>query len=179
MIQYLKTHVFYVVIILVGVIAFRSWLAEHDQRLAAEQVAKVAEANVATLRNQIATSDAAAAQTIASLKKKATTVKTPEQAITAIPDVSTLPLYATASPQAGFVQVDALALYTELNQCTQDRTALGACQVARAADEKIIEQKDNEIAAYKRPRSFWHRTASTLKAVGIGVGIGFVLAGHL
>jgi hypothetical protein len=179
MIQYLKTHIFYVVIIAVGIIAFRSWLLEHDARLQAEQVAKVAEANIATLRTQIATSDAAAAQTIAALKKRATTVKTPEQAITAIPDVSTLPLHATASPQAGFVQVDALALYQELNQCTQDRTALGACQVARAADEKIIEQKDNEIAAYKKPKSFWHRTVSTLKAVGIGVGIGLVLGGHL
>ena len=179
MIQYLKTHVFYVVIIVIGIIAFRSFLNEHDARLLAEQQEKVAEANVASLRNQIATSDAAAAQTIAVLKKRAATVKTPEQAITAIPDVSTLPLHATASPQAGFVQVDALALYQELNQCTQDRTALGACQVARAADEKIIEQKDQEIAAYKKPRSFWHRTVSTLKAVGIGVGIGFVLAGHL
>jgi hypothetical protein len=179
MIQYLKTHLFYVALIIVGIVAFRSWLTEHDERLAAEQVAKVAEANIATLRTQIATSDAAAAQTIAALKKKATTVKTPEQAITAIPDVSTLPLHATASPQAGFVQVDALALYQELNQCQQDRTALGACQVARTNDEKIIEQKDQEIAAYKRPKSFWHRTVSTLKAVGIGVGIGLVLGGHL
>jgi len=177
MLKYLQTHVFYVVLILGGVIAFKCWLSEHDARLAAAQAEKVAEANVASLRTQIAASDAAAAQTIAALKSRAAVIKTPEQAIAAIPDVSSLPLHTIPAPTPGFVQVDALALYTELNQCKQDQTALSACQTARAADEKIIEEKQTEIVALKKKPSFFKRLGGAFKEIGIGAGIGFAL-GH-
>jgi hypothetical protein len=177
MLNYAKTHVFYVLLIIVGLIAFRCWLSEHDARVAADNAAKVAEANVAALRSQIAASDAAAAQTIAALKDAARRVKTPEQAIAAIPDVSSLPLHATAAPTPGFVQVDALNLYTELNECKQDKTALDACVTARSADEAIIVQKDNEIVALKKKPSFFKRLGSVFKQVGVGIGIGFAL-GH-
>ena len=174
--KYLQTHILYVVIIIVGMIAFKCWLNEHDARLAAAQAEKVAEANVAALRSQIAASDAAAKAKIVVLKEKAAQVKTPEQAIAAIPDVSTLPLHTQAAPTAGFVEVDALALYTELNQCQQDKVSLDACQSARTADEKIIAQKDDEVAALKKKPSFFKRLGGALKILGIGIGIGFVLA---
>jgi hypothetical protein len=178
-VHFILSHLIWIVALVVGLIGIHSYLSEHDQRLLAAQQAKISEQKVKDLQAQIATSDAQAAQTIAALKKAATRVTTPQQAIAAIPDVSNLhPTISVTDPTK--VEVPAVEFYQELNQCKQDNIALGACQVARAAKDEQLAAKDAEIAAYKKPKSFWHRTTTTLKYIGIGIAIGAVLAGgHL
>jgi hypothetical protein len=178
--NYLRTHVFYVVLIAVGIIAFHSWSQEHDARIVAESQAKAIEAANATLQSQIASSDALAARTIAALKAQRAQVTTPAQAIAAIPDVSTLPLNSRpAVDNPVQVSVDATALYNELNQAKQDAVSLNACVTARTADEEIIKNDKQEIVVLKKKPAFWHRVGSTLKIVGIGIGIGVILGAHV
>jgi hypothetical protein len=178
-VHFILSHLIWIVALIVGLIGVHSYLGEHDQRLLAAQQAKISEQRVKDLTLQIATSDAAAAQTIMALKTTMAKIKTPQQAIAAIPDVSNLhPTISVNDPTK--VEVPAVEFYQELNQCKQDNIALGACQVARVGKDEQLAAKDAEIAAYKKPKSFWHRTTSTLKYIGIGIAIGAVLAGgHL
>lgn len=175
--SYVKTHLFYIIIIGVGLIAGRAYIAEHDQRVLSDAAVKAAQVQVQTLQSQIVAEQAAAAQTIAAIKAKVILVKTPAQAIQAIPDVSSLPLNARPAPDGG-VTVDPLPLYTELAQCKIDAVSLNACTQTSAQKDQIITAKDAEIKALRKKPSFFHRVVGTLKTVGIGVGIGLMLT-HL
>jgi ribosomal protein L11 len=177
----IKTHLGYVVAITVALVAgyifFTSWRSEHDARLIAQVTLQADESKVKVLQAQVATIQLQAAQTIAALQRQKAQVKTPAQAIEAIPNVSTLPLHTTAIPdQPNQVAVDALSLYQELNQCQQDTVALNACRQQEQISGQIATQKDDEIATLKKKPSFWHRVWGTAKAVGIGIGIGVTLA---
>lgn len=180
MVQYIKTHIFYVTLIAAGLFLGHVWLAEHDAQQLADQQVKISEARVESLQNQINVNQQLANSTIAELKKRAAVVKTIPQAIAAIPDVSTLPLNTRALPESpNQVAVDALPLYQTLNQCKQDTVELGACKAnAKLMTDQLIE-KDTEIAALKRKPSFWHRLKSTTKTIGIGAIIGAVGVGVL
>lgn len=180
MIQYLKTHVFYVAILLVLLVAGRSWLLEHDARLLSDQQAKISEARVETLQQQIDANQVAAQATISLLKKQSAMVKTASQAIIAIPDVSTLPLNSRPLPDnPNQVAVDAVPLYQTLNQCKQDAVELNACKEnAKLTTEQLVE-KDTEIKALKKPKKFWSRVGSTLKTGGVGVILGIAIKAAL
>jgi hypothetical protein len=178
-VHFVLSHMIWIVALVVGLIGVHSYMAEHDQRLVAAQQVKLSEQQVADLRSQIEASNAAAAQTIAALKAKAAQVKTPQQAIIAIPDVSSLHVTPSLSDPTK-IEVPAVEFYQEESTCRQQAVALTACQQSVPELNAIIEHKNDEIAAYKKPKSFWHRTTSTLKYIGIGIAIGAVLAGgHL
>jgi hypothetical protein len=182
LLEYLKkfamTHIAYLVIIGLALVAFHSWQTEHDARLLASQQEKVAESQVTDLQRQITATNAVAAKQVQVITKIVRDVQTPTQAIAAIPQLTTAQLNPTPAPAPNQVSVDAIPLVQVLAQAKQDSIELGACQSNETADQAIIEQKQTEIAALKKKPSFWHRVGGTLKTVGIGVGIGLVIGSH-
>lgn len=177
--QYGKTHLFYIIIIAIGLIAFRSWLSGHDARVLAEQTIQKSEVQVKALQDQIKATDTEANKQVEVVVKEIQAVRTPAQAVAAIPDLSSLPLDSRPGPTATSVTVEAIPLAQTLAQCKQDSILLQACQQDRTADEGIISSKQTEIVALKKKPSFWKRVEGTAKAVGIGVGIGILLGGKL
>jgi hypothetical protein len=178
LISYLKTsaakHVLGIAVAVFVVIAFRSYMAEHDARIVAEATIKQVQVQVANLQKQKQDVKAAADVQIATLQKEAKKVQTPTQAIAAIPQVSTLPLAPTPLPDApDKVAVDALPLFQQLSKCRQCDAALAADEAQLKLDEQIEAQKDTEITALKRKPSFWKRVEKTTEVLAIGAAIGY------
>lgn len=179
MITYLKTHVFYVAILLVLAVCGWTWLKEHDARLLADQQVKVSEARNESLQKQIDANQQLANATITELKRRASSVKTPQQALIAIPDVSALPINARTTDDPSRVTVDVVPLFQELSQCKQDAVELNSCKVTtRLMTEQLVE-KDTEIKALKKKPGFWKRVGGTLKTGGVGVIIGIAIKAAL
>lgn len=182
MLEYLKkfalTHITYLVIIGIALIGFHSWQTEHDARLLASQQAKVAEATISGLQQQIVATNAAATKQVQVITKIVRDVQTPAQAVAAIPQLTDAPLNPAPAPNPTQVSVDAIPLVQILAQAKQDSIELGACRSNETADQQIIAQKQTEIVALKKKPSFWHRVGGTLKIAGIGVGIGIALGAH-
>jgi|SRR6185369_8652647 len=177
---YAKTHVFYIVLITVGWVAFHSWLQEHDARLAADSTIKQQEAQVADLKQQIVTAQQQAAQKVQVITKVVHDVKTPADAVLAIPKLTNVPLdVRQAVDNPAQVSVAAIPLVTLLGEAQTDKINLAACQQVGALKDQQLTAKDTEIAALKKKPSFWKRVTGTAKAVGIGVGIGLLLSSHL
>jgi hypothetical protein len=174
---YIATHLFYIMLIGITLVGVKAWVSEHDARLLSDQAAKAAQVNIVSLQQQIDIERAQAAAAIAVIKAKAAQVKTPAQAIAAIPDVSALPLNARPAPDGG-VTVDAVPLFQELAQCKEDAVSLNSCTQQSTAKDQIITAKDAEIKALKKKPSFFHRVLAIAKAVGVGVAIGAVLGAH-
>ena len=169
MLAYLKTyamtHLGYIAIIAIALLAFHSWISEHDARL-------LADAKVQNLEQQIATTNALAQKQIQVVTKIVHDTKTVPQAIVAIPQLTSVPLNPQPAPNTDQVSVDAIPLVQVLGQGKSDGIALAACQSNEKADQQII-------AELKKPKSFWKRLGGTLKVVGVGIGIGAVIGAHL
>ena len=169
---WLKTHLFYLIIIAIGLVAFRSWLAEHDHGLQMEQQMKISENTVKSLQAQIVSNDAAASATIQALQNKAATVKTPTQAIQAIPSVqiADLPLNPRPSPMdPNSVVVDAMPLFQTLEKAKEDAVKLQTCNTDLVAEKGIVAAKDDEIVALKKKPKFWARIKSHGRWAVIGM----------
>lgn len=178
--SYIKTHLFYIVLIVVGVIAFRSWSQEHDARILAEQQIKQSDAQVKTLQQQITTTTAQATQKALKVTQIVKAAKTPAQQIAAVPQLTDIPLnarpIASLSPDGpAQVAVDLAPLVQELGQCKTAAINLGACTTNYNSCQDIVKLRDGEIATLKKKPNFWHRVATVAKDVGIGIGIGFAL----
>ena len=172
---WIRTHFFYISLMVVGLVFAHAWIGEHDQRLLSDQAVKAAQAQVQTLQQQIVTEQKQAADTIAGIQAKVILVKTPAQAIAAIPDVSSLPLNTRPAADGG-VTVDAVTLFQELSQCRIDAVNAASCSQQSAQKDQIVKQQEGEIKDLKKKPSFWNRVKSTAKAVGIGIGIGALLS---
>lgn len=177
----MKTHAAYiaaaVVIALLLTFGFTAWRQEHDARLIAEVKIVAAEQNIAHLQTDIQAITAQRDAKLSTLEKQRKTVSTPAAAITAIPDLSTLPLSTRpVSDDLSRVSVDALSLFNELNSCRQTEVKLDACTQTAAKTADIVAEKTAEVVALKKRPSIWKRFTGTLKAVGIGVGIGMALS---
>jgi len=190
--QYAGTHLFYLVIGGIALLAFHSWKEEHDARLLAEQqikasdaAVKVSQDQITTLQKQISVNDAKSAQQIAALSKLVTSVKTPAQAAAEIPQVApNLPSPVVVEPDnsIAFPKEDVLPLFQDLAEGKTCAVKLAQIQADYAAEQQIAAQKDvqlgardKEIAVLKHPRGFWHRLGSAMKQVGIGIGIGVAI----
>jgi hypothetical protein len=177
---YAKTHIFYIVLIAVGFVAFRSWLQEHDARRAADAVVKQQEVLVADLKQQIAAAQQQAVQKVQVITKVVHDIQTPAQAVAHIPELTDAPLNARVSPDnGGQLSVDALPFIAILGQARIDKTNLDTCQQVASLKDQQLTAKDAEIAALKKKPSFWKRVTGTAKTVGIGIGIGLLLSTHL
>lgn len=170
-----------------------AFYSEHEARALAEQTVKQQDSSIkssqlaiAQLESEIEATNAHAAAADRALRSALATVKTPAQAVASIPSVSDVPLNARVTPDnPAQVSVDAVALYQELNKCSQGNNDLAACQKNINDMALITAEKDKElasdkaiVAAYKKQNSFLHRLKSTLKDAGIGLAIGLALGAH-
>lgn len=179
--NYGRTHIFYIILIAVGIVAGKCWLQEHDDKVLAQQAVKQADARVEDLRSQIATTNAAAAAQVKTVVQIVHDAKTPAQQIAAIPQLTETPINARTLPGLpdGVVAVDLAPLVAELGQCKQDSINLGACTQNLNTCQQIVKEREAEIVVLKKKPNFMHRVLGVAKAVGVGVGIGLLLGGHL
>ena len=206
MLTWIKTHGVWLVLIGLGLVFFHSWLAEHDARLRSDAQVTISETNaaalqkqiavnaqtVAALQKQIADNDARASVQVQALAAAVAKVKTTPQAAEAISTMTEAKVQPVAQGD-GSMTITApqvIPLLDELAQGKQAGINLAACQADLAstrqivttdessldASRGIITQKDAEIASLKRKPSFWRRVGSTLKQVGVGIGIGLTLS---
>lgn len=178
--SFILSHLLWVVLIGSSLIGFHEWSIEHDARVLAEQQIKTSQAQVVTLQQQIADRDKQTQTAVAPIVKIIHDTVTVPQAVAALPQVVNQPL-----PQPVIAQPDNSVTIPEpdviplFNQVADDKV----CRVQIDAltkdynDQKTIDtQKDQQIAVLKKKPSFWHRVGSTMKKVGIGVGIGLAAA---
>lgn len=176
--KYALAHLFYLVIIAIGLISARAWLQEHDQRVLSDAAVKTANAQVKDLQAQIVAVNAAAAQKVQVVTRIVQAAKTPQQAIAAIPQIApnlnpeVVPLESTK------VAVDALPLLQVIAQGKEDAINFQACRDTSALKDQKIAAKDDEIKTLTKKKSFFKRVFSSGKQIGIGIGIGLVLAAH-
>jgi hypothetical protein len=177
-------HLSYVVVGLVlavgSYVGVKSFVAEHDARVAAENQIKVNEATVKSLQQQIADRDAQAAKQQQVIVKVVHDVKTAPQAAAALPQVVNQPLPAPveAQPNGSWLvpQPDVLPVFQQLADDKICRSELSTAQADLTDTKAVVAAKDAEIVALKKKPKFWHRVGSTMKKVGIGVGIGALIA---
>lgn len=177
----MKTHIGYwvagVMIAILATFAVRSWLAEHDARLAADLTTAEAKAQVKQLNIDMATIIADKDQLIAGLKKQRAEVKTPQQAIAAIPTLVDVPINLRPDPtDASRITADALPLFQQLNQCKQDAVELNSCKLVSDKKDEIIKIDEQTIAALKKKPSFWKRMTGSLKSAGFWTSAGIIIA---
>lgn len=159
---YLKTHVWYLVVIVVLLLAGRSWITEHDARLLAEQKAALDE-------QQIKSIQAEAALQVAAIEKEKAAIRTPQQAVPVIQafDPALRPVAPTTTsegPQSLEVSVDSVQLAKDLESCRIDRVNLAACQ-------KQSQLQQDEVKVLKKKPGFWKRLGHDLKTAAIGVAV--------
>jgi hypothetical protein len=176
-VNYIKTHLFYITLIGVTLVCAKVWLQEHDARIKAEATVKLEQASIAQLQAQISATDKATMQQIAALKQRAATVRTPAQAIVAIPDVSQLhPILNPVPNDPANVTVQALPLFTALEQCKEVNIDDTACHKDLDASKQIIADQTLEIKALKKKPSFLKRVWGIAKIAIISAGVGVLLA---
>jgi cell division septum initiation protein DivIVA len=202
--HWILTHAIWIAAVAAGFVGFHSWLGEHDQRLKAEQQFKVSEqaikglqtqvdANnqqIATLQKSIEDVNAAAKKQVQVIVQQKEKVTTPAQALAGINSVSDRPLDAVSLPDMpDRASVLVLPLYQELADFQIAKINLAACTTNLATETKIADdnannyksqvaitgEKQKEIDALKKPKSFWKRTWGVVKTVGLSVVGGYVL----
>jgi hypothetical protein len=172
-VEYLKTHVTYLVIITICVLCGRAWLQEHDARLLATEQQKVSEARIKSLEAEKEAIRSEAAQKVQVITKIVHDAKTPEQVVSAIPQLTNVPLNTRVLPDLpGAVAVDAQPLIEFAGQCKIDRTNLDACTKELDLTKQQSTEKDKVIVAIKKKPGFWKRVGATVKTAAIG-GIAF------
>jgi hypothetical protein len=183
--KYLETsagkHLLAVVLLAVAVFVGRSWLQEHDARLISDMRVKAAESTITTLEKQQSQVVQAAKVQVIQLKQEAKAVNTPSEALTALPQVESVPLEAVALPDApGRAAVDIVPLYQSLNTCKQDAVNLAACGTELSLEKQITGEKDIQIAALKKKPGFFKRLGKAAKVIacaGAGGAAGAYLKG--
>lgn len=172
---YAKTHLFYLVLIAIGVISARAWLQEHDARVAADNVVKQQQAEVANLQSQIAATQAQAEQRVNQITQIVKKATTPSGVVKTLPTLTPLPLNPQpVSPTQ--VEVDAEPLVQLAGEAKTAEVQLQACQQVSDLKDKQLAAKDTEIVALKKKPRFLKRVTDVAKAVGIGVAIGIIIA---
>lgn len=178
MITFAKTHLFYILLIAGGVISFHVWLTEHDARVQAENTIKVSEVKIKTLQDQITATNAAVTQKTAVVTRIVKAAVTPAQVVSAVPQLTNLPLSTRIAPGLGAneVAVDATALIQLAGEAKTAEVQLAGLQQNYTACQAIVTEVKNEVAALKKKPKFFKRLESVAKEVGVGIGIGFFLA---
>jgi len=173
---WIVSHLVWVVAIAVALLIGHAWLGEHDAWVKAEASIKASEATVASLQQQIAANNAQAAKTVQVIVKTVSDVKTPAQAIAAIPTLTDTPLNARVAPDnPAAVEVDAVPLIEVLGQCKIDHVNLDACTQNLKDETLIVAQKNAEIVVLKKKAPFLTRLKHGAELVGAGLMIGLLL----
>lgn len=180
---FVLSHLLWIVLVGASLVGFHAWQGEHDARILADVAVKNAQAQIVTLQQGIADRDKAAAIQVAPIVKIIHDVQTVPQAVAALPQVvnAPLPMPVVLQPNNSVLipEPDVLPLF---NQVADDKVCRIQLSVATQdlTDEKaIVTQQTSEITALKKKPSFFHRVESTLKTVGIGIGIGIIVGTKL
>lgn len=190
--------------LLASAYGFRTWIAEHDARIRAEQQVAAAQksfdqsaAQLKQIERQQATKDAAAQAAIAKLSAAAAAQKAPEQITKWIPlNLGSLPVPIHAelpaptpqnpTPAATFAvpQVDLSFLRDQVATCQENAVALSDAQgglTSCQAQQKLLsgqvqdlEKERNALQVELKGGTFWHRVKHDLKSFAIGAAIGAV-----
>ena len=153
-----------------------AFLQEHDKRIRAEIAVQASADRIAVLQQDEAAIQQTTDAKVAGLQKKAAQVKTPAQAIAAMPNVSHLPLNARTLPEfPAQVAVDAVPLFQELAACRVTDAKLDGCTALRAKDAQIITEKDSQITALKAKGSVWKRAWNIAWPVAVSFGVGYAM----
>lgn len=161
MLQFVEKHG-YLVVVVMAIVMGIAGLHEHDARVAAEAAIKVSNDHIKELQNDKTAIVQAGQKQIVVLQRQAAAVKTPAQAIAALPDVSALPLNARPVPNMPTeVTVDAVPLFQELNTCKQTTVGLSVCQATFADEQKIETELRGQIKVLSKKPSFWKRVKKT------------------
>jgi hypothetical protein len=178
--HWLLSHAVWIAAIAVALVLGHSYVAEHDARILADAQIKMSEANIKNLTDQIAATNAAAAQRVQTIVKIVHDASTPTQVVAAVPQLTNVPLNTRVAPDnPQQVSVDALPFLGLLGQAKTDAVNLAACQSNLKDETAIVTQKQIEIVALKKKPAFWKRASGVAKAVGVGIGIGLLISGHL
>ena len=173
--QFVKPHLFYWIVGAVCLLAFKSWIAEHDARLLADAQVKDAQTTIDQLRQQIASGKVEVQKQVQVVVKEVAAAKTPSQQIAEIPKLAAEPLNPQSLPDApSAVKVDLQPLLAQLSECKQDSIKLGACQQEIQYRDQIEVEQGKQVTALKKKPGFWHRVGDTAKKVAIGAGVGIV-----
>jgi hypothetical protein len=179
-ITFAMSHLIWIVAIVVAIIVGKVALTEHDQRVAAEAQIKVSQATVASLQQQIAATTAQTAQKVQVIVKQVAAVKTPAQAISAIPTLTDVPLAPRIAPDdPSSVEVAALPLVALLGECKTAEVQLAACTSNLTNETAISAQKDSQIADLRRKPKLFSRLKHGAELVGVGAAIALLLVAHL
>lgn len=178
--NYIKPHIFWVALVSVGLVLGRSWLAEHDSRILAEQSVKSAQDSVKTLQQQLADIQKQGQQRVQVVTKIVHDTVTPAQVVAAIPSLTDLPLATRVIPKNPVdVQVAAQPLVQLAGDDKAAQINLQACQQIVGLKDQQLTAKNEEIKALQKKPDFWHRVGGTLKQVGIGIAIGAIIGAKL
>lgn len=171
---YAKTHLFYIILIVVSVVSFRVWLSEHDSRVAAENKVKQAEVAVATLQKRIDSIPAQTAAKVQVVTKVVHDAVTPSQVVAAVPTLTDVPLAVREIPGNQVdVEVAARPLMQLVGELKTSQIELGACQQTGTLKDQQITQLQIAVKASK-PK-FLTRLKRVAEVVGVGVMIGVLL----
>lgn len=162
-------------------VAVHSWIQEHDARLTAETQTKASQQIVSSLQEQITARNTQARTKVDVIRREQAAVKTPEQAVLAMPDVSNLPVAIARAPNGPdyiLPAPDVLPLYNVLAEGKRCAIELDACQANYADQLKINGQLQGQVDSWKKAGkgTFWSRALSIAKNVGIGIAVGIVAA---
>jgi hypothetical protein len=180
---FVLSHLPWVVLMGALVVGFYSWRGEHDARILAEATIKASQAQITTLQEQIVARDKATTAQVAPIVQIIHDTTTTQQAAAALPKVLTQPLPTPIIPQADnsvvVPQPDVIPLFDQVADDSVCRALLTTAQADLTDTKGIVVQQTTEIVALKKKPSFWKRVGSTVKTVGIGIGIGVVLGTKL
>lgn len=150
--NYLKTHIAYLVIFAVLAFAAYKWLGEHDALLKAEETERLLEKDVMQLRKDQADRDKAAQEKIAILQKLAARVQTPAQVVQALPQVVDLPKQPTLTPSEDLVfpKESVLPLFHQLEEGKECAVELVAVKADLKDEKTVSAKKQEELDGYKK-----------------------------
>lgn len=169
-------HIFYLVGIALLALAAHQWLQEHDARMQIAGDLKVSQKTEATLQEQIKSLHDASTKQATQVRTIVKTIKTPAQAIAAMPSLEPLPLHERAIPSMpSQVAVDAVALAQTLGECKAEAIELGSCKKELALQGDVHAEDQKQIALLKKKPSFFHRLMGTVKNDGIFIVVGILL----
>ena len=169
----IRPHVFWLVLVAVGLFAFRSWLGEHDARLKADVGVKDAQALIDSLKQQIATRQVETEKQVQVIVKEVAAAKTPSEQVAEINKLAVQPIHAEpVANDPGKVTVDLEPMLQEESECRQNAIKLGSCQQELADRLEIEAQQDKQVDLLKKKPGFWKRLGSGAKKIGWGIAIG-------
>ena len=174
-------------------LAIPAWLSEHDDRTRLETMLKAQNETIAKLDAQMNQRDQQTAQLVQQIQQMAAKVRTPTQAVQALPSVVDLPkpIYIDIpkdkegkplpdAPSSVVIPKESVVpLFQELAKCKQQATELDGCQATVAdlkAKSATLQSERDQAVAVVRGGTFWTRVKRNAKWLAIGAAIGAAAA---